>query len=251
MYSKTDPRKGLRIFAGLLALALFPLVAMTAFYAGTHISNVPGGHFGAINAISQKYILVNTTNTIISNGLTFTQGVSYTQTVNYPNLVPQINLPLGGIVTGGEIALIVSMVFVLALLFRGFRQGQVAKFKTVENEDLAANRSEVASILEVTAVRIKSGIGYKAAVLECYRAISEMLEHKTGIDGRTLTAREFETSVSKILQLNSPYLRDLTELFEVARYSTREITAEEANHAIRSLESLSEILRGNDSLKGT
>jgi Domain of unknown function (DUF4129) len=246
MVTKSDPRKRLRILAGLLALAVFPLVAMTAFYAGTHISNVPGGHFGAVNAISQKYILANSTNTITSSGLTITQRVSYTQTVNFPNLVPQINLPLGGIATGSEIALIVAMVFVLALLFRGLRQGQASKFKTVENQDLAANRSEVASILEEGAARIKSGIGYKAAVLDCYRAISEILEDKTGIDGRSLTAREFETSVSHVLQLNSPYLRDLTGLFEVAKYSTREITEDEANHAIRSLKSLSEILRQSE-----
>ena len=50
-----------------------------------------------------------------------------------------------------------------------------------------------------------------------------MLEKRSTIEGRTLTAREFRGLVSKALELNStPYLDQVTELFEKARYSENE-----------------------------
>jgi hypothetical protein len=228
-----------------MALTVFPLVAITAFYSGSHITGVPGV-VGITNGLGQTFVVSTATHTSTTLNATFvTTSLTTVQTVNLPNLLPPINLPLGGIATGAELALIVSMVLVLTLVFRSMRQVQSAKGKTVGvPKDLEASRIEVASALDDAAFRIKSGLSYRESVLECYRAISGILEKRTGIDGKTLTAREFEIQVSKILQLNSPYLQDLTELFEVAKYSLKPITEEEASRALRALESLSDLLRG-------
>jgi len=87
------------------------------------------------------------------------------------------------------------------------------------------------------------GNEYRRTVLECYRKISEVLEAKSAIDGKPLTAREFEKKVSSSLKLSTPYLSEVTDIFEIARYSNKEISKADADFAIESLTKLSSVLR--------
>ena len=77
-----------------------------------------------------------------------------------------------------------------------------------------------------------------------YKLIAELLEERSDVDGKVLTAREFKKRVSEKLKIDSPYLAQVTELFEVARYSVQEeITVEQAQQAAICLSNLSAPLK--------
>lgn len=112
-----------------------------------------------------------------------------------------------------------------------------------EEELLNDERERVASILDRTARELRSDSDYRGAVIRCYKLISQALEAKSSIDGRTLTASEFREVISERLKFDSPYLSKATLLFEVARYSEHPITLEDALEASECLSNLSEALR--------
>jgi Domain of unknown function (DUF4129) len=244
MEEKFRGNRNRRIITGLLAIAILPLLAITAFYSGTHVTNVPGGSIGFSNVPAQSYVVSTTTYYSTSSNSTITQTHIFTiQTITLPGILP-VNLPLGTIAAGAELALVISMAVVLGLVFKALRSpSKTPKRVIAKSQTVVVDRSQVADILDKTIQQIKSGLSYRDAVIECYRAISEILEDRTGVEGKTLTAREFENNVSTILRLESPYLHELTQLFELAKYSLQQITEDEANQAVRSLESLSRILR--------
>ncbi len=153
-------------------------------------------------------------------------------TISFPHL--PINL--------GEILLVASIVIVVALFFRGWRRG-TRRVSPFEETEFQRERLVLASILDGAAAKLSSGSGYRETVLQCYNLISQILEEKSAIDGRTLTAREFRRDVSEILRLESPYLSRVTDLFEVARYSQEEITKEEALAASDCFSNLATLLK--------
>ncbi len=111
-------------------------------------------------------------------------------------------------------------------------------------EERERRKEEIARILDLTISKLREGEEYRKTVLECYKLICEMLEKRSTIEGRTLTAREFRGLVSKTLELNStPFLDQVTELFEKARYSEKEVAKSEAEAAIACLENLSATLK--------
>ncbi len=115
-----------------------------------------------------------------------------------------------------------------------------------DSDELEKQRNEVANILDQTVSDLRRGGEYRQTVLECYRKICEILESRSKIDGSLLTAREFEAAVSTRLKLNSPYLTQITSIFEDARYSVHEISEQEADTAIDCLTHLSSALRESD-----
>ncbi|MDA4122505.1 MAG: DUF4129 domain-containing protein [Thaumarchaeota archaeon] len=149
-----------------------------------------------------------------------------------PNL-PQINTV--------DLLLAVTLAIVVVVLFRGLgRKGHTAPF---EEDILSDRRRKVASVLDEAARRLNSGSDYRDTVIRCYSLISGLLEEKSDVDGRVLTAREFERRVSEKLMIDSPYLQQVTRLFELARYSEDEITQDQAREAALCLSNLSAPLK--------
>jgi len=127
-------------------------------------------------------------------------------------------------------------------IFRNLRSSTRLVLGFNPEEDLK-EREEVAKVLDDAVSKLEMGGEYQRTVLECYRQITEILEKKSAITGKTLTAREFKEMVSGRLGIDTPYLAEATELFELARYSEREITEDQAKAAIHCLSNLSNIIK--------
>ena len=129
------------------------------------------------------------------------------------------------------VIVIVFLVVGLAIVRNVRQQKIVAGFD--DAKDFETKRIEVANLLDDAVSELRRGNEYRMTVLECYRRISELLEAKSSIDGKPLSAREFEKTVSTILNLETPYLSQVTNIFEMTRYSRQEITKDDADLANR------------------
>ena len=173
----------------------------------------------------------------------------------FPESVPPSAASYSGLtfleLTYAAVLLVMSLLIVVLVLNRGLfsvRRIQVKRIRTSpfdekEEDVIVEERHEVAAILDAAAARLTMNSGYRETVLRCYKMISEVLEKRSAVDGRVLTAREFEKDVSEKLKFDSPELSKATGLFEVARYSTDEITKQQAQEASECFSNLSSSLK--------
>lgn len=172
--------------------------------------------------------------------ITVTGNVTSIPTGFFPNIFPNISIPPYFLTALIVLLLgIVSASIILNLKLQS--SSIVSSFD--EETDLEKQRESVADILDSAIDGLRQGGEYRKTVLQCYRKICEILEQKSKISGELLTAREFESAVSVKLKMYSPYLSQMTDIFEVARYSDREVTKAEADSAIVCLSNLSSLLR--------
>lgn len=102
---------------------------------------------------------------------------------------------------------------------------------------------QLASRAEEAIADIESGGDLHDTILRCYAEMSRIVREERGIHrDRTVTAREF---VDYLLRANLPSepVDTLTQLFERARYSTREQSAEDQEKAIASLQAIAAACR--------
>jgi hypothetical protein len=143
------------------------------------------------------------------------------------------------------VVLLIVTAVIVALIARtglGTRRRRTTPFEDA-GDLLADNRRKLAAILDTTVARLNAGSAYRETVIQCYGTISGLMEARSDVDGRVLTAREFEAQVSEKLRIESPYLADVTKLFELARYSDQEITMEQSREAVDCLSNLSASLK--------
>ena len=108
---------------------------------------------------------------------------------------------------------------------------------------LARKREQFAAVFDATAASLDAGSPYRETIIRCYKMVSDLLEERSGVNGKVLTPREFEARISQQLRLDSVYLGQLTRLFEVARYSEQEITKAQSQEAVTCLSNLSSLLK--------
>ncbi len=232
--SGLDRRAKITIIVAILA---FPIAVLFAFYSSLNVvaTNAPLFNFLNLGSPSGIYFTATINNTITSIEL---NASAIQNSPQFPNFFPSISVPSAYLVA---IIVIVFFIVGLAVVRNVRRQNSVTGFDGAK--DLESQRIEVANALDDAVSELRRGNEYRRTVLECYRRISELLEAKSSIDGRPLTAREFEKTVSTSLKLDTPYLSQVTEIFEIARYSLKEISKEDADLAIESLSNLSSVLR--------
>ncbi len=196
----------------LAAIVSLPLLVVLAYFATRSV--LP-------RVASLKLTLPQNNGTAPPNGYLNVSSIQQARgqlfpSFNFPSLpnLPQINTV--------DLLLAATLAIVVVVLFRGLsdRKRPTAPF---EDEALSDRRKRVASVLDEAARRLSSGSAYRETVIRCYSLISGLLEEESDVDGRVLTAREFERRVSEKLKIESPYLRQVTQLFELARYSEDEI----------------------------
>ncbi len=167
------------------------------------------------------------------------------------NFLPSTSSPLGNIVLIDTptldylgILAVLAAVTIAAVVLRGLGKSR-SKTVPFDIDEVAVDqgRQKLAAILDAAAAKLTGGSSYRQTVIWCYRTISKTLEEKSDVDGRVLTAREFEDRINEKLRVDSPYLGELTGLFEVAKYSDREVTEEQSRAAVACLSSLSALLR--------
>jgi hypothetical protein len=218
------------VFAASVA---FPVLVVLAFSASLNVRATGGSlfpNFGAVGGPSSGNVsqitLITINMTSIQNG-------------SFPNLLP-VSVPTGFL----ALVILVVLVAVSLSIVANYRRENTLTTSGFESDAwLEEKRNEVAQALDRAVSSLKQGSEYRQTVLECYRQICEILEARSKVDGTSLTPREFSSTVVARLKLNSPYLPQITEIFEVARYSSHEISQADADIAIDCLSNLSAALR--------
>jgi hypothetical protein len=226
-----------RSFLVLAAIIVLPLLVLTAFYSSLNVTATNGPIFPGFGFPGGTG---NQTNRLEIN-ITATGNSSIPASQIYPNIFPNISVP--SYLLSAIVAILMTLVGAVIILNLRIRGPSMATGFDDEGE-LDKDRRDVADVLDRAALELRKGGEYRETVLECYRRICSILETKSKIDGDALTAREFEVAVSGRLKFNSPYLSQITDIFEIARYSDQNISQEQADRAIDCLSRLSAALRG-------
>ncbi len=79
-------------------------------------------------------------------------------------------------------------------------------------------------------------------IIHCYQRMIRAASDLGAPVSQDQTARELELGIRRVLTLKGPAIRELTQLFEEARYSLHPITQEDSSHAHDCLVSISEEL---------
>lgn len=228
-----SPRLGPRIFLAVVSLVLFPLLVVIAFY-------------------SSQQLLPNLGNFKLSPG-NFPYTLPTTQRqLQLNNSLPHfLNLPLprAPAINYSDLLLVITIAVVLFVFIQALRVVRLPARPHFSGMDkLLHDRQQIADILDETVRQLDLGSDYRSTVLHCYKLVSQAMEVKSSIDGKTLTASEFKEAVTSKLKFDSPFLVRTTELFEIARYSRIEITEKDATEAKECLASLSKELKENRNL---
>jgi hypothetical protein len=218
----------------------FPILVVLAFYSSLNVIATNGPLFSSFGNLGGLYYTVTNNASQIT---TVFLNQSSVQNESFPSFLPAIS-----IASGYLIAIIVILLVAVSLsVILNFRRQSAAIDYSFESEaELEKKRNEVADILDRAVLELRQGSEYRQTVIECYKRISEILASRTNIDGAPLTTREFEVSVSARLRLNTPYLAQMTDVFELARYSSHQISKAEADTAMECLSKLSSLLRGEE-----
>ncbi len=150
----------------------------------------------------------------------------------------------------------------LAILFREFDVFDSFRKKLSRNMgvnpspvppiDKDKSAQELKKAIESTLYSLDNLGDYRLAILNCYKAVVSILERNGMPQKESLTSREFEREISSRLGITpSKYLHDLTLLFERARYSSEELTAQEASDAKHDLERLASAVENSTILTMT
>jgi heme exporter protein D len=93
------------------------------------------------------------------------------------------------------------------------------------------------------AAAIESGADSTNAIIRCYIEMTRLIQRERGMEReRSLTAREFETSLEELGLPASPLTR-LRQLFEDVRYGSRKFSPSEERSAVTSLGEIEGFLR--------
>ena len=226
----------------IAAIIAFPFLILLAFYSSLNVTATDGPIFGNFTELNSFFSrpTINFSETTLYFG-----NQSSLQNASFPAILPQISIQ-GSILIAIILLLFLAVSSSILLNLRRNNSSQVEGFDSVA--ELQKQRSDIADILDRTILELRQGEEYRRTVLQCYMKICEILELRSKIDGTALTAREFEVLVSSRLKLDTPYLSQITDVFEVARYSRLEISKSEADTAIDCLSNLSQLLRDTGSI---
>jgi hypothetical protein len=83
----------------------------------------------------------------------------------------------------------------------------------------------------------------RTRIINCYQRMIQAAQHLGAPVSSDQTARELETAIRRMLMLKGPAIKELTELFEEARYSLHPITERDGEKAHESLLSIAEEMK--------
>ncbi len=110
---------------------------------------------------------------------------------------------------------------------------------------LVGPRIEGVSAVE-DAIRIlesQEAMDPRTRIINCYQRMIQAAQQLGAPIRSDQTARELETAIRKMLMLRGPAIKDLTRLFEEARYSLHQITEEDGEIAHQRLLSIAEEMK--------
>mgnify|MGYP001128624574 CR=1 FL=1 len=167
------------------------------------------------------------------------------QIIPIPNLLPTTPIMYYGM-------LVTAAVFIVSvfILLRGVRMA-LAERRSIaeEHEGEIELKQEAIEAVQQTIARLRVSREYHETILQCYQRMCKILSEAGLVISPAETAREFAESISTRLRIGRDAVRDLTFLFEEARYSHHQINDEKRIAAVNHLESLQRALSGNVGLQ--
>jgi len=97
---------------------------------------------------------------------------------------------------------------------------------------------QAANVIHGALASLRRGTDPRSVIINCYRSLTEILQKSGAVNSPAMTAREFELSSQRILSVRRDTVHQLTGLFEIARYSNRDVSREEASVAEATLSEL-------------
>jgi len=101
-----------------------------------------------------------------------------------------------------------------------------------------------ANVIHGALASLWKGTDPRSVIINCYRSLTEILQKSGAVNSPAMTAREFELSSQQVLSVRRDTVHQLTGFFEIARYSNRDVSREEASVAEATLSELRLELEG-------
>ncbi len=137
-----------------------------------------------------------------------------------------------------SLAIIMTSALIFLRAFTGLRTPETSPSGVEE-----AVTQEAFGIIEDSHRDLQEGDDFRRSILECYRRLCEVFEPEGRVSHKLLTARELRERMIEQLSGAVRPISSLTSLFEEARYSSHQISAEMRDSAVRALEEIEEFLR--------
>ncbi len=169
--------------------------------------------------------LINSINWLLGGGYAPSDGNATGGTGDASDI--GFGFPIGGILI---LIMALGMVAYFLISRTAYSLRATAKAKRTGGE-----KGELLRHVEDAIQDLKSGGDPREIVIRCYRNLCALLGDKGIAPKPHLTPREFENLVIRRTGLRNENLRELTGLFEEARYSNHELNDMDRDHAVNCL----------------
>lgn len=140
---------------------------------------------------------------------------------------------------GGPGIFILVMISVLALGFFTYQKfGPVLfsdSFKEDEEEEM---ENEITSTVDRAITDLHDGKDVESTILRCYQRMCLILEEEGVENEDFMTPREFEMIATKKLAVSSSEISNIRGIFELAKYSSHQLSEKERNRVLEDLKAL-------------
>ncbi len=142
---------------------------------------------------------------------------------------------------GGLMILLVCIAFVALVVFSKMKVYLDKKIVAPEEKDV---KDMVSQALDKTVDDLYSGKDIRSTIMRCYQQMCLALEDTGVSNAEFMTPREFTKLAIAKLDISRNTLKEMTKLFEEARYSVHELGDDMRNRALKNLNLLKDDLGG-------
>ena len=118
----------------------------------------------------------------------------------------------------------------------------LVKYTSEKKEDEKELEEQLTSTMDKAVTELRKGKDVHSTILRCYQKMCLILEEKGAKNLECMTPREFELQAVKTLDVSTSKLKEIREVFELAKYSNYRLGEKERNRAVKALKELREEL---------
>ncbi len=128
------------------------------------------------------------------------------------------------------------VIVLIGLIFAGIIFMVIKTYRVEKVESIPLK--SVKEYVEEAIYHVKIGKDVRGAILEAYMEMEKLMRARGVEDKKYYTPREFEDFALRTLKISKEPVKILTELFELARYSSHEMSEEHRKRALDALEAI-------------
>lgn len=140
---------------------------------------------------------------------------------------------------GGPGIFILVMISILALGFFTYQKlGPVYLSDSIKGDDEEEMESEISSTVDRAITELHEGKDVESTILRCYQRMCLILEEEGVENEDFMTPREFEMIATKKLSVPTSEISNIRGVFELAKYSSHQLSEKKKNRVLKDLKSL-------------